>query len=270
MMRNEKYEALLGYLKKHGNMAVAFSGGVDSTFLLKAAQDALDGSAAAVTVNSHALPKSELSAARRFCAQHGIKHIIIDVDILQMPAFVRNPPDRCYHCKKAVLAEMLSAAAANGFSQLAEGTNADDMGGHRPGMRAVTELGVKSPLKDIGFTKDEIRALSRDMGLPTWDRPSYACLATRIPYGDEITAEKLHRIEQAEELLHSLGFMQSRVRVHGDIARIEAAPEQLDEIMRRDIREKITYGLKKAGFAYVCLDMQGYRTGSMNETLTEV
>lgn len=263
-MLEKKYQTLLGMLQSLGNVAVAFSGGVDSAFLLRAAKEALGEQVMAITAQSPAFPESEARDAQEFCECYGIRQITFSFDSLKIPEFRSNPRDRCYHCKKALLTEMRLLITENGFDTLAEGSNMDDTGDYRPGMRAITELGIISPLKEAGFFKEEIRALSHSLGLSTADKPSYACLATRIPYGDEITREKLGRIEQAERLLHELGFRQARVRVHETLARIEIMPEQFEKIMQSDIREKITRQMKAYGFSYVSLDLQGYRTGSMN------
>ena len=266
-MLREKYDALIRSLKALESVAAAFSGGVDSALLLFAAGEALGSRAAAVTAITPAFPASEAEDAERFCSLYGIRQIKAEFDLMSIPQFRENPPDRCYHCKKALMSALKATAAEQGFMQLAEGSNTDDDGDYRPGARAVRELGILSPLKEAGLSKDEIRQLSRELGLPTWDKPSYACLATRIPYGDSITPEKLRMAGQAEELLHRLGFLRSRVRVHGQTARIEIMPGQFQEIMQPEVRESIVRRFRELGFAYISLDLAGYRTGSMNEIL---
>ena len=266
-MQQKKYRELLRNLEALGSAAVAFSGGVDSSLLMFAAHEALGEQAAAVTALTPAFPANEASDAESFCSRYGIRLIKAEFDLLSIPQFGDNPPDRCYHCKKALMSSLKSIAAEQGFMYLAEGSNTDDDGDYRPGARAVKELGLISPLKDAGLSKAEIRQISKELGLPTWDKPSYACLATRIPYGDRITADKLLIAGQSEELLHELGFLRSRVRVHGKTARIEIVPEQFEEIMLPDVRESIVRRFRELGFTYVSLDLTGYRTGSMNEIL---
>ncbi len=263
----KKFQILQEYLKKLGSVAVAFSGGVDSAFLLKTAQDVLGEHTAALTVSSSVFPDREQTEAQEFCAHYGIRQTVVELDTLKIEGFADNPPDRCYLCKRAVFGELLQTAQRMGFSYLAEGSNIDDMGDYRPGMRAVDELGIQSPLRYAGLTKREIRALSKEMGLPTGDKPSYACLASRFVYGETITREKLAMVEQAEQLLYDCGFRQARVRVHGNLARVEVLSEDLARIMEKDMRLRIYSALQELGFAYVTLDMQGYRTGSMNESL---
>jgi uncharacterized protein len=254
-------------LQELGCVAVAFSGGVDSAFLLKAAHDVLGGRACAVTIKSCVSPERELCEAAAFCAREGIVQHTVEADLLCVPGFSENPPDRCYHCKKALF------AGVDGFEHIAEGSNADDDSDYRPGFKAVRELGILSPLRDAGLTKADIRELSRQLGLPTWDKPAFACLATRIPYGEAVTQEKLRMIEAAEEILFTMGLRQVRVRCHESLgslglvstrfaARIETDEAGFEIILAR--REEVHKRLKAAGFAYSSLDLLGYRMGSLN------
>ena len=265
--REVKLERLRGQLREIGSAAVAFSSGVDSTFLLRVAHEELGENVVAVTARSHSFPKRELDEAAAFCAREGVRHEIIDSEELDIPGFAENPPDRCYHCKKALFGKLVAFAQANGLAAVLEGSNMDDDGDYRPGRRAIRELGIRSPLHDAGLTKAEIRVLSKRMGLPTADKPSFACLASRFPYGERITAAGLERVERAEQWLMDagLGLAQLRVRSHGDMARIEVPPADIPRIAAR--AEEIAAALKSFGFAYVALDLQCYRTGSMNETL---
>ncbi|MBR0034517.1 MAG: ATP-dependent sacrificial sulfur transferase LarE, partial [Synergistaceae bacterium] len=251
------------------NAAVAFSGGVDSTLLLKAAHDALGDRAIAVTVSSAFIARREIREAESFCSENGITQEVITVDESEIPRFTENPPDRCYLCKREIFSRILEAARKHNIAHVLDGSNVDDLGDYRPGLRALQELGIKSPLRDYGLTKAEIRELSHDLGLPTWEKPSYACLASRFMYGESITREKLGMVEQAEELLQSMGFRQMRVRLHGKMARLEIMPDDFSRIVQEEIRTRLYNELKGLGFSYVTLDMRGYRTGSMNETLLQ-
>ena len=247
---------------------MAFSSGVDSTFLLRVAHEELGDRVIAVTARSHTFPQRELEEARTFCRTEGVRHEIVDSEELDIPGFAENPPDRCYHCKKELFGKLLAFARRNGLAGVIEGANRDDDGDFRPGRRAIRELGIRSPLHEVGLTKAEIRALSRGMGLPTWRKPSFACLASRFPYGERITAAALDRVAQAEQWLMEagLGLAQLRVRAHGDLARIEVPPEEIAHLAAR--AGEISAAFRRFGFAYVTLDLQGYRTGSLNETLT--
>ena len=216
-----KLDALKEYIRDLGSLAVGFSAGVDSTFLLAVEREILGDKAIAVTTVHAAIPDRELSEAEDFCKEHGIRHFIYKFDPFQIEGFRKNSPDRCYHCKYGIFTGIKEIADEKGIEFLAEGSNIDDLGDYRPGLKALAELEIKSPLREAGLTKAEIRALSRELELPTWDKPSLACLATRIPCGDEVTEEKLRMIEQAEDFLFDLGFRQVRVRHHGDLARIE-------------------------------------------------
>lgn len=264
---HEKRRKLEIYLAGLQTAAVAFSSGVDSTFLLKVAKEVLGDNVIAVTAVSSVIPQREIEEAEKFCEEHNIKHLPISIDVLSMDAFKTNPPDRCYHCKKRIFTEIINAASSMGIIDILEGSNTDDDGDYRPGMKAIKELNVKSPLKEAGLSKEDIRALSEEMGLNTWNKPSFACLASRFVYGDPITEEKLLMTDKAEELLLSLEFRQFRVRIHDNIARIEILPEDFPRLMAEDIREKVYAELKNMGFDYVTMDLKGYRTGSMNETL---
>lgn len=267
MTAEEKYSVLKKIISEAGSMAVAFSGGVDSTFLLKTAHDILGEKCIAVTARSCSFPQREQKQAAGFCRSEGIRHIICESEELEIEGFSHNPPDRCYLCKKELFGKLLAIADENGAACVAEGSNMDDLGDFRPGLYAVKELGIRSPLREAGLYKEEIRALSHMLKLPVWDKPSSACLASRFVYGEEITAEKLKMVEQAEDLLLGLGFKQVRVRVHANIARIELMPGEFEKIMKPQIRTDVTEKLKEYGFAYVTLDLCGYRTGSMNEVL---
>ncbi|MBQ3379750.1 MAG: ATP-dependent sacrificial sulfur transferase LarE [Clostridia bacterium] len=264
---HRKYDILKEDLISMKSAAVAFSGGVDSTFLLKAAHDVLGENVTAITVRSPLFPARETGGSASFCSREGIKQIIIDVDSLKIPGFKDNPPDRCYICKRELFIRMKDEAAKLGTTNVLEGSNTDDEGDYRPGRAAVKELGVKSPLLDAGLSKGEIRALSKELGLETWRKPSFACLASRFVYGETITREKLLKIEEAETFLFERGFTQVRVRMHNDTARIEIDPSEFDKILSRDTAKNIDAFFKSLGFIYVTLDLGGYKTGSMNKTI---
>ena len=267
MLIHEKYNALKIHLASLKSVAVAFSGGVDSTLLLKIAHDVLGTNAIAVTVSSSFIAKREIQEAKAFCSEHGITQEVITVDEAEIPYFTENPPDRCYLCKREIFTKILETARNHNIAHVLDGSNVDDLGDYRPGLKALQELRIKSPLREYGFTKAEVRELSRELGLPTWEKPSFACLASRFAYWEKITPEKLEMVERAEGLLQRLGFRQMRVRLHGKTARIEILPEEFSRIVQEDIRTKICDTFKGLGFSYVTLDLMGYRTGSMNVPL---
>jgi pyridinium-3,5-biscarboxylic acid mononucleotide sulfurtransferase len=263
-----KYEELKNYIERLGSVAVAFSSGVDSTFLLFASKEALNDNIIAITASSCLFPKRELSEAEEFCKNHKIKHIIVSVNEFEINGFSENPVNRCYLCKKQLFNLFKNIAAENKINQVIEGSNFDDEGDYRPGLMAIKELNIKSPLRELKFTKAEIRTLSKYFNLPTWDKPSFACLASRFPYGEEINEDKINMVDRAEQILLGIGFEQFRVRVHNsNLARIELLPKDFHKFMEDNIRLKIYEELKKIGFNYVSLDIIGYRTGSMNEIL---
>jgi len=267
MTTNEKYQKLRDVIAETGGLLVAFSGGVDSTLLAKAAHDVLGRKSMAVTVRSKIHPSFEQRDAAELAHAIGIRYLVLDADPLEVEGFTANPPERCYICKKAILAALLEIARREGLPAVAEGSNASDGGDFRPGMRAVAELGVLSPLRQAGLTKDEIRAVSRDMGLATWDKPSCACLASRIPYGDEITEDKLRAVDSAEDYLRAKGYRILRVRHHGDVARIELAPDEMKRFAAGEDFGEVARAFRELGFRYTALDLEGYRTGSLNEAL---
>ena len=255
---DEKRNQLKEFLLSQGSLAVAFSGGVDSTFLLKVAHNTLGDKCVAVTASSCSFPERELKEAKAFCETNGIRHVVVRSEELEIEGFRHNPKNRCYLCKHELAREL-------GLHAVAEGSNMDDNGDYRPGLVAVRELGVLSPLRSVGLSKAEIRELSRELGLPTWNKQSFACLSSRFVYGETINEERLSMVDRAEQLLLDLGFRQVRVRIHGQLARIETDPEDFEKLL--SVRETVTAAFREYGFAYVTMDLTGYRTGSMNETL---
>jgi len=265
---HEKYNELKELLKSYESVAVAFSGGVDSTFLLHAAKEALGDKVIAVTARSLSFPKRELDEATAFAALHNIEHIIVDSEELDIDGFSQNPKNRCYLCKTELFTKIKEVAQDRNFHSILEASNQDDNGDYRPGLIAVKELGIYSPLRQIGFIKDEIRTLSKEQNLPTWNKASFACLSSRFPYGESITPERLRMIDKAEQYLLDLGIWQVRVRFHDNLARIETDENGFKVFLDPQKRSQIYDELHRIGFTYVSLDLKGYRTGSMNETLS--
>lgn len=263
-VEEEKLNKLKSFFTQAGTAAVAFSGGVDSTFLVKVAHEVLGDKMIAITLVANSFPARERNDATGFCKTEGIPQVEIEYNELDIPGFAENPVDRCYICKKQLFTMIKNEASKRGIATVCEGSNMDDNGDYRPGLKAIKEMDVKSPLQIAELTKQEIRNLSKDYNLPTWNKPSLACLATRFVYGETITKEKLIMVGKAEQLLVNLGFKQMRVRLHGTIARIELLPEDFEKFMQEEIRNKVNSEFKNYGFSYVTLDIQGFRSGSMN------
>ena len=263
----DKQNKLISYIQELDSVAIAFSSGVDSTYLLKVAHDTLGDKVIAVTARSCSFPVRELNEAIEFCKNEGITHIICDSEELEIEGFSHNPTNRCYLCKSELFEKIWEVAKANNIENIVEGSNMDDNGDYRPGLVAVREQGVKSPLRYAELNKEEIRELSKELGLKTWDKQSFACLSSRFPYGEEINEKRLGMIDKAEQYLIDLGFHQVRVRFHENLARIETDEDGFEKMADADIRAKIYNKLKEIGFTYVSLDLLGYRLGSMNESM---
>ena len=266
---NNKLNILQKSLQEMGSLAVAFLGGVDSTFLLKVAHDVLGDKVIAVTAQSSTFPQREFKEAKEFAEKLGVKHVVIVSEELDIKGFAENPTNRCYFCKHELFSKIKDVAKENNIDYVADGSNVDDLGDYRPGMQAIKELQVISPLKDAGMTKEDIRTLSKEMQLPTWDKPAFACLSSRFPYGHKITREKLEMVDKAEQFLLDIGFRQVRVRHHGDIVRIEVSSSERNKFFNEELMDKVYEKFRQIGFAYTALDLKGYRTGSMNETLNK-
>ncbi len=262
-----KFEELKKCLHEMRKVLVAFSGGVDSSFLLKVAADVLGENVLAVIASSETYPSKERDEAIKLAGKLNVRHTVIQTKELENPDFSSNPPERCYYCKSELFSKLKDIAESESIPYVLDGSNYEDTSDFRPGTKAAEELGIRSPLKEVGLIKDEIRQLSKSIDLPTWNKPSLACLSSRFPYFTEIEPESLKQVAQAEEYLKGLGFNQVRVRHHGQIARVEIYPQEFSKIMDENIREKITKNFKKFGFIYTALDLAGFRSGSMNEPL---
>ncbi|MFH1943866.1 MAG: ATP-dependent sacrificial sulfur transferase LarE [bacterium] len=265
----EKVHRLHSLLKSMESILIAFSGGVDSTYLIAVSKEILGDDVLAVTARSETYPTREYEQAKSIAERLKVKQLTISTKELEYPNFASNPTNRCYFCKKELFTKLKEIGEKHLFKNIADGSNADDVHDFRPGMQALKELGIRSPLKEAGLTKEEIRLLSRQMGLPTWNKPAYACLSSRFPYGMQIDADKLRMVGDAENILFDLGFRQVRVRHHDTVARIEVYSEEIDAFISRENRERVVKKFKEIGYRYVTLDLQGYRTGSMNEGLQQ-
>lgn len=266
-MNQIKLKKLKQIIKEMESLLIAYSGGVDSTFLLKIAQETLGDKVLAVTAKSKIYPEREYEEAKRITQSLGVKHLTITTKELSNPHFSRNFPQRCYYCKKGLFTQLLKIAKKKGIRYIAEGTNYDDLEDFRPGIKALQEAGIRSPLKEAGLGKREIRLLSKKMDLPTWDKPASVCFASRFPYGEKITPRKVRMVKEAEDYLFNLGIKELRVRHHKDIARIEVSSQDITLLSQKAWRKKVVERFKEIGYHYVALDLQGYRRGSMNEVL---
>ncbi len=263
----DQYKSLVAMISEMDGVVVGYSGGVDSTLVAKAATDALGERAVCVLIDSFLIPKSEIDDAVMIATELGLNLVRLKMDVLEVNNLAENEPDRCYFCKKAVFSRLLEVARDRGLECVLDGTNIDDGFDFRPGAKAVKELGIRSPLKELGITKEQVREMSQELGLSTWDKPSYACLASRVPYGTPLTLDVLGQVEAAESILHELGFRECRVRHHGDIARIELMPEDMRAMLATEPRKLVLHRFRALGYGYVTMDLAGYRTGSMNEPL---
>ena len=265
---SEKYQKLLDFIAEKGKAAVAFSGGVDSSFLSYAANEALGENAVAVTIVSPMLSKAELNDAKKVARKIGIEHILVKENVIDEKV-AENPKDRCYFCKKLEFGAIIAAAKERGIDTVFDGTNMDDKRDYRPGLKALSELGVLSPFCEVGLTKMEIRELSRLAGIPVWDKPAFACLASRVPYGEKITEEILLKIERGEEVLRAYGFEQFRLRAHGDVARVEVAKNERGKFFNEQVLDEISQKIKASGFTFVAMEMEGYKMGNLNNDIPQ-
>jgi pyridinium-3,5-biscarboxylic acid mononucleotide sulfurtransferase len=269
LLLHEKNEKLHAILREMGGCVIGFSGGVDSTFLYAAARKILGDQAIAVTITSEIHPEWELEEAQEVARLIGGKHRVLQAKALEIPGLAENPENRCYVCKKAIAEELWKIAREEGVPCVVDGGNLDDRGDYRPGRQAAVEAGIRSPLEEAGMAKDDIRQLSKELKLPTWNKPSYACLISRFPYGVYLTPEKMRKVALAEDYLREMGLRTVRVRYHDDVARLELGEDEYKRVVD-ELRAAVVEKVKQAGFAYVALDLQGYRTGAMNEVLEKV